>query len=92
MPTFSFTFDEKIISNFKNFTTQTKQDIIDFFKPMIEDTFGGYPTCFICIEEVVSYNVFSDQVLLFEINYFDDGVEPRVEIDLIGFVHHNDSK
>ena len=89
MPKFEITFDEDILNQFQNFTPQTKLDIINFFKPMVEETFGGYPTCYICIEEVVSYNVFSDQVLLFEINYFDNGIEQRVAMDLIGFVPNN---
>ena len=89
MPTFDITFDENILNEFGHFTTQTKQNIINFFKSIVDDEFGGYPTCFICIEEVVSYNVFSDQVLLFEINYFDDGIEQKVVMDLIGFVSRN---
>ena len=89
MVTFEITFDENVISEFKNFTTLTKHEIIDFFQLIVNDQFGGNPTSFICIEEVVSYNIFSDQVLLFEINYFDDGMEQRVIIDLIGFVSYN---
>lgn len=88
MPTFEITFDDNIISEFHNFTNQTKKDVFNFFQSMVNDEFGGYPTCFICIEEVVSYNVFSDQVLLFEINYFDDGIEQKVAMDLIGFVSY----
>ena len=89
MVVFEITFDEDILNEFENFTTETKKDIISFFTPIVEDQFGGYPLCYMCIEEVVSYNVFSEQVLLFVMNYYDDGIEPRVEMDLIGFVHHN---
>ncbi len=89
MTKFEITFDEEILNQFTNFRPETQQEIIDFFQPMVEDAFGGYPQCYMCIEEVVPYYVFEDEVLLFEINYFDDGVEQTVQIDLIGFVHHN---
>ena len=89
MTVFEITFDEAILNDFENFRPETRQEIIDFFIPIVKDEFDGYPQCYMCIEEVVPYYVFEDQVLLFEVNYFDDGMEQRVKMDLIGFVHHN---
>lgn len=86
MNIFKIEFDDDIINFFDKFSLETKKDIINFFKPIMDDEFGGFPICYTCVSEVITYSLLPKLVLLFEMNYYDDGIKQTVTLDLIGFV------
>ncbi len=87
MTDFNITFkDKELLDEFQKLDSDSKMEIYEFFKTFVEDEFGGFPICYICVEEVIPYHLFTDYVLLFQLEYFDAGVTQTVNLKLIGFV------